>query len=309
MIVGATLLAAGIGISAVGAVTGLVTSLGWAGLDASRKALGAHVDAVPLVVLLSLGQLPLFGIWAATTSPWPSLDPAYVRPAAISLALNVVANVLFMVAVRRSPLSLVIPLLAFVPVLSTLVAQPLLGELPGPIQLAGIATVVVGALSLGADGAEGRGPVAMARAILREPGTLPMLGVAAAWSLTLIFDKQAVRSASVASHAMVLNAGLVVCLGGWLLARGRLSRLAAVRKTPRAFVAAVLFSVVALGFQLLAVQHLLVGVLEAVKRAIGITMSVIVGRVMFDEAVTRAKVLAVVLLVAGTVAIVLGPPA
>lgn len=301
--------ASALGISAVGAATGVVTSLGWAGLDASRKALVAHVEPVPLVVLLSLGQLPLFGIWAATTSPWPTFDPAYVVPAAISLGLNVVANVLFMVAVQRSPLSLVIPLLAFVPVLSTLVAQPLLGELPGPLQLIGIAAVVLGALSLGADAAEGKGPVAMARAIVREPGTLPMLGVAAAWSLTLIFDKQAVRVASVASHSMVLNAGLVVALGGWLVARGRVRTLGAVRRAPKAYVAGVLLSVVALGFQLLAVQHLLVGVLEAIKRAIGITMSVVVGRLMFGEPVTRAKLLAVALLLAGTVAIVLGPPA
>ena len=309
MMMALPLVGAALSISVVGAVTGLVTSLGWAGLDASRKALVRHVEPVPLVVLLSLGQLPVFGIWAATTSPWPTLEAAYVGPAAASLVLNVIANTLFMVAVRRSPLSLVIPLLAFVPVLSTLVAQPLLGELPGTIQLVGIATVVVGALSLGADGAQSRGPVAMARAILREPGTLPMLGVAASWSLTLIFDKQAVRVASVASHAMVLNAGLVVTLGGWLLVRGRLGSLRAVRRTPKAYVAAVAFSVVALGFQLLAVQHLLVGVLEAVKRAIGITMSVVVGRLVFSEAVTRAKVAAVILLVAGTVAIVLGPPA
>ncbi len=297
-----------LGVSAAGAAMALVCAVSWGALDASRKVLLGTVTPVALVVLLSLGQLPVFAATIAIAGgPLPTLDPAYVVPAAASLGLNVVANVLFMVAVARSPLSMVIPLLAFVPVLSTLLAQPLLGEMPGGVQLLGIGAVALGALALGADGAKTKSPLAMARAIAAEPGTLPMLGVAVAWALTLVFDKQAVQVVSVAAHALVLNAGMVLVLGVVLVVAGRAGELLAVGKARRAYLGAVVFSALAMGTQLLAVQFLLVGVLEAVKRAVGITMSVVVGRLMFDEPITSAKLVAMALMIAGTAAIVLGP--
>lgn len=295
-------------VSVAAAVAGLLCALGWAGLDATRKALARHVAAVPLVLLLSVGQLPLFGVWAAWQGAAVSSWGGYLLPAVGSLVLNVVANLLFVVAVARSPLSVVIPLLAFVPALSALLALPMLGELPSPLQLAGIALVVAGALSLGA-AAGGRGPVAMATSLLREPGSLPMLGTATAWSLTLVFDKQALAHAAPAAHGLFLAGGMSLALLLWLGARGRLGDLRQFGRARGPMVAAIVFSAVGMGAQLVAVQLMLVAVLEAGKRAIGMIASVVVGRLVFGEGVTRAKVIAVILMITGTMAIMLAPEA
>ena len=52
----------------------LVASLGWATFDAARKHLSDRIPPVALVVLLMLGQVPVFAIWLGF-SVATSVDP------------------------------------------------------------------------------------------------------------------------------------------------------------------------------------------------------------------------------------------
>ncbi|MGH1347086.1 MAG: EamA family transporter [Nannocystales bacterium] len=274
------------------------SALCWAGLDASRKVLVQRVSPVALLVLLTLGQMPLFLLWAwfgdDTITSW-----SYALPGMASLFLNVVANLCFFRAVTVSPLSLTVPLLAFVPVFTTLAANPLLGEMPGLRQVVGIGVVVLGALVLNAGAAQDRRPSAFARALIREPGSLPMLVTALCWSLTIVVDKLATQHAGFGIHGAVLNAGLAIVGLVLLASRDQLRDLGAVRTAWKPLVFAISLGAVGLGSQLVAVQHLFTALVEAGKRAIGVTMSVVVGRLAFNEPVTRFKVAAVVLMSVG----------
>lgn len=279
------------------------SALCWAGLDASRKVLVQRVSPVALLVMLTLGQMPLFWIWAGISGDTIT-SPGYVVPGLVSLFLNIVANLCFFRAVTVSPLSLTVPLLAFVPVFTTIAANPMLGEMPGMRQVAGIGVVVLGALVLNAGAAEDRRPAAFARALIREPGSLPMLVTALCWSLTIVVDKLATQHAGYGIHGAVLNAGLGVvglCLLGF---RGQLRELGAIRVAWKPLLFAISLGAVGLGSQLVAVQHLFTALVEAGKRAIGVTMSVVVGRIAFNEPVTRFKVAAVVLMSMGAALIV-----
>lgn len=274
------------------------SALCWAGLDASRKILVRSLSPVALLVLLTLGQLPLFAVWAASAGD--TIDGAgYIAPALASLALNIVANLAFFRAVTVSALSLTVPLLAFVPVFTTIAANPLLGELPGVQQIAGIGVVVVGALTLNAGSAEGGSPLAFVRALFRERGSLPMLVTALCWSLTIVVDKLATQHAGYGIHGAVLNAGI----GGFGLAllafRRQLGELGGLRKAWKPWLFAIALGAVGLGTQLIAVQHLFTALVETGKRAIGVTMSVVVGRFAFGESITRYKVAAVILMSIG----------
>ncbi len=279
------------------------SALCWAGLDASRKVLVQRVSPVALLVMLTLGQMPLFSLWAwlggDTITSWD-----YVLPGLASLFLNIVANLCFFRAVTVSPLSLTVPLLAFVPVFTTIAANPMLGEMPGFRQVGGIGVVVLGALVLNAGAAEDRRPMAFARALIREPGSLPMLVTALCWSLTIVVDKLATQHAGFGIHGAVLNAGLGIVGLSLLASRGQLRDLAAVRTAWKPLVFAISLGAVGLGSQLMAVQHLFTALVEAGKRAIGVTMSVVVGRLAFNEPVTRFKVAAVVLMSLGAALIV-----
>ena len=273
-------------------------ALAWSGLDASRKILVQKLTPVALLVVLTLGQLPLFAVWA-----WASGDTidswAYVLPGLASLGLNVVANLCFFWAVTVSPLSLTVPLLAFVPVFTTIAANPLLGELPGLRQIVGIGVVVVGALTLNAGAAETRSPLAFARALFRERGSLPMLVTALCWSLTIVVDKLATMHAGFGIHGALLNAGLGLFGLALLGTRGRLGELRRLREAWKPWLFAISMGALGLGTQLVAVQHLFTALVEAGKRAIGVTMSVVVGRLVFGEAINRFKVAAVVLMSVG----------
>lgn len=274
------------------------SALCWAGLDASRKVLVQRLSPVALLVLLTLGQLPLFAVWALLSGDTIH-DAGYVLPALASLGLNVVANLCFFRAVTVSPLSLTVPLLAFVPVFTTIAANPILGELPGVPQLVGIGVVVLGALTLNAGAAKQRRPLALARALLEERGSVPMLVTALCWSLTIVVDKLATAHAGYGIHGALLNGGLGAFGLVLLAARGQLRELREIRTAWRPWLFAIVTGAMGLGGQLVAVQHLFAALVEAGKRAIGVTMSVVVGRVAFGEPITPFKIAAVVLMSAG----------
>jgi drug/metabolite transporter (DMT)-like permease len=277
-----------------------VASLGWAALDALRKALTAHVRPVPLAALLAAGQLPLFATWVFLSGE-TRVAAGYVLPGAATIALNVAANLLFLHAVHVSPLSATIPFRSFTPVFATAFSAVVLGERPDPSDLAGIVLVVLGGLfvNLRWDGA------ARSAALLREPGSLMMTGVALLWSLTSVLDKRALAFAGVPTHAAIQCGGVALVLLLVLAARGRLADLR-VRAPARGRLAFALVAAgVGLSFQFLALRLTLVGLVEALKRSIGMLFAVGVGRLAFGEPLTAGKIAGVILMSTGVALIVL----
>jgi len=277
-----------------------VSSLGWAALDALRKALAARCDPVPLAALLAGGQLPLFISWVAVSGD-TGLSAGYVLPGGATVLLNVAANLLFLRAVQVSPLSATIPFLSFTPAFSTALSAVVLGERPGREDLVGIALIVVGALLVNTHWDSRSGSAAL----LHEPGSVLMTGVALIWSLTAVLDKRALAFASVPVHASIQCAGVALVLLVVLAARGRLSRLACVVPVRGRLALALVAAGIGLGFQFLALRLTLVGIMEALKRSIGMLFAVGVGRLAFHEPLTPGKITGVVLMSAGVALIVL----
>ncbi len=280
-------------------------ALGWASFDFLRKSILRSMDPMPLVFLLTALETPLFALWvAAAGAPGPDRSALwlYVLPAAGSVALGVVSNVLFVVAIKVSPLSLTIPLLSLTPVFTTLLAIPMLGQAPRPHQVVGIGLVVVGALALHLRRGQGGAPW---RSFVRERGSVMMAAVALMWSIGLPLDKLATDRSSPAFHGLVLSAGVALGLGLILAARGRLGAVAAARRRPGLVAAAVAASAVALALQLVAIQAVLVSIVETVKRGVGNAAAVAVGGGVFGERVGVAQWLAVALMAAGVALILL----
>ena len=284
----------------------LAASVSSSGFDLFRKMLVRHLAPVPMVVLLALASVPLFGAAVLLGDP-VTVQTAYWLPALGSVALNVVANLTFLQAVRISPLSVTVPLLSLTPVFTALLGFALLGERPAPLDLAGIALVVVGAfwLNLGmtTEGAEGQ---SSARAFVSQPGAWLMAGTALLLSLTIPLDKLAVGRASPPFHGLVLTAGIALGSLIVLAVQNRWSELAGLRSGWRPFVLALVSSTLALGFQLVALKvGVLVSLLETLKRGIGNLLAVVLGRAAFGEAVTPGKLGAALLMAAGVALILL----
>jgi drug/metabolite transporter (DMT)-like permease len=283
-------------VSVVAVVVVACVALAFSGLDVLRKVLGASIEPIPLLVLLTLGSLPIFLAWAASESRW-EVAPAYVVPGASSIALNVVANLAFLQAVRVSPLSLTIPYLSLTPVFTTLLAIPILGERPGPLQLVGILLVVAGAfwLSVPADGSIS--PRSLVRALAGERGSLLMILTALCWSLAVPLDKLAIEASSPALHALIMMSGIAAVGLATLSLERRLGELRAGRWG--LIGAAVLATAVGAALSFVALTMFWVGFVETLKRALGSFLALLWGRLLFAEDLTARKLSAVGLMAAG----------
>ncbi len=310
--------------------------LAWSGHDALRKVLVAEIRPLALLVLLAGGAAPPFALWLALDPGQRTIPTtSYFLPAALSVVLNVGANLALLRGMRLAPLSLAVPLLSLTPAFATITAIPLLGERPSLLDSLGILLVVVGAVSLGRGTREkrlgGRLPSAVfsARAgtlgdRLHRPspapdrqdvlsserrrhreGALWMAVTALAWSLTPALDKLALERSSPAFHALVLTAGVAVIVFALLAAGGRTRELGGVGRVPGVFALAVISGTLALALQLLAFKLLWVGLVETLKRGIGNVMALVLGRLLFGERAGWAAFLAVLAMAAG-VALILG---
>jgi drug/metabolite transporter (DMT)-like permease len=269
--------------------------LGWAGFDLTRKMLVQEVPPVALVFLLTIGSVPLFGAWMAQQGA-AGAGAGYLAPALGSVILNIVANLLFLGAMRIAPLSVTIPLLSLTPVFATLISIPLLGERPPPSHAAGILLVVAGAIGLhwrrrSAEESSSR-PEA-------TKGALMVALTALLWSMTIPFDKLAVERSSAPFHGFVLSAGVAAGVLLVLGVQGRLGDLGRVRQVPGIYVLALVISTLALGLQLLALPQVYVGTVETLKRGIGNFMALLSGWFFFHEPVTARKVVAVGVMAVG----------
>lgn len=284
----------------MGFLLGVGSALCWAALDVVRKALAGKASPISLAVFLIVGQVPFLGAWAAYDQTWIG-DAKYWPPAAASMAMNALANVLFMRSVQLSPLSRTVPFLSLTPVFSALAAMPLLGEVPSVMQWAGILLVVLGALVLNSDLGE-----SWWKSLSHEKGAPFMIAVALLWALSTALDKRALPHASPATHAFLLSSGSGSILLFWMLFQGRQGELRDALAAPKGLLAGMVgFAVAALALQMVALQWLWVAVLETLKRAFGVFGSVVLGRLIFEEPITGRKLAATALMIAGTAVLAL----
>ena len=133
-----------------------------------------------------------------------------------------------------------------------------------------------------------------------------MILVAFLWASALPLDKLATEASNAAFHGLILHLGvglsvLTLVLRGLREAPG-VRRGADVRAgagTWTLLLTAVVLGAAAQGLQLLALQHAWVGFVETVKRGIGSSLALVLGRVFFAEPLTLRKVLTVAVIGAG----------
>lgn len=127
--------------------------------------------------------------------PWPETDPVFWQTLAVLVPFEIAALVLYMRALKVSPLSLSIPFLAFTPTFVLMTGWLVLGEQVTGAGMAGVLLTVMGAYVLYMD-SWNMTFLAPFRAFAREEGARLMLGVAAIYSLTSVLGKKAVQHSS-----------------------------------------------------------------------------------------------------------------
>lgn len=232
--------------------------------------------------------------------PLPALPMAFWSWMGILLPVEILAMLLYMRAIRDYPLALTLPYLAFTPVLVVLTGWLLLGERISGRGLAGIVLVVAGAWLLNLqrpDFSQWRTLGAPLGAILRNPGSRMMLGVAALYSLTSVGGKGAMQYMPPqqfgAFYFALVSAATLLIFG---VRRPALVRALWRRPAPSLVVGAFMAAMVFTHF--LAIQKVEVAYMIATKRT-SLLFGMIYGALWFHERDLPARLLAGALMVAG----------
>jgi len=149
---------------------------------------GVTWSFMTLTAVFSIPLLFLFGI--------PELGELFF-PALIGNSIILpLTFLIYMKAIKSSPLSLTLPMLSFTPVFLLLTGFLILGELPSLTGIFGVILIVIGAYTLGLKHMK-KGFLMPFKSLLRERGTLLMLCVAFLFSFTATLVKLVVLNSSV----------------------------------------------------------------------------------------------------------------
>lgn len=238
--------------------------------------------------------------------PFPPLGPRLVEALIGSGVPNIVAYVLLAKAVKLSDLSLVAPLMGLTPLFLLVTSPIIVGEVPGPLGVAGVVLIVIGTYVLNARDIR-RGPLEPLRAVARDPGARLMLGVAFIWSISANYDKIGIEASSALAWPLLLNLVIALTIGVIVASRGRRGLHAALPDRPRPrrreswYVAAGgAVNAASLVAQMTALTLTLVPYVIAVKRT-SVLFSVLIGALLFREQRIRERAAGAVLILAGVV--------
>ena len=189
----------------------LTCAFTWAVGDALAKRALAANDSIVVAAVQQLYAAPF--LWLLLPFiPMPHLGRAFFETVALVLPFELGAVILYVAAIKRSPLSLTLPYLAFTPPILVVTAYLVLGERVTAAKGAGILVVTAGAYVLNT-GEKGKGIFEPLRAIARERGSMMMLAVAAIYALTASLDKKAVLLSSPEFFSATYFTFLAVLLG------------------------------------------------------------------------------------------------
>jgi len=199
---------------------GLGTALATAVADLLTKRFFGDLSPYTMALATWGFALPFLGV-VALLLPVPRLSLTFWLAIIAALPLEYLAALLYMQALKTSPLSLSIPFLALTPVFLILTSWLLLKEALTAMGWAGLGLIAAGSYLLGL----GNRPLTWwepLAALARDPGPRLMLVVAALYSLTAALGKLAILHSSPAFFGVFypsLFSGLL--LAGYPLTRTR----------------------------------------------------------------------------------------
>jgi drug/metabolite transporter (DMT)-like permease len=261
-----------------------------ASLEDEVIAAGTFLSTAAILLALSLARgIPPVG---------PNLLPAAIATGVI----NIAAAFLVYSALRRTDLSLAVPVITFTLVFLMGTSFLFLGEAPGTAGAAGILLIVAGSVLMNASPG-GFGFLQPVRNMARDRGILIMFGVAFLYSLSLPFDKAVVLASD-----PVFGSSLVYLVIGSVFLAVSLGRRSWRTASPEILLLACTCLGLALSVESVAINTAytlqIVPYVIAVKR-LSILFSVLIGGMVFREGGLRYRLLGGLVMMAGATAIVL----
>lgn len=270
----------------------------------AKRALARHDEYLFLWLRLLLASPFLLATLFFVPIPAPA--PGFYRAMFMALPLEALASVLYIRALKLSPLSLTLPLLALTPAFLLAVPFLLLGERISVAGTGGVILIATGTYLLNLGTAK-KGLLEPLRAIMREKGARCMLGVALLYSITSTLGKQAIAASSPLFFAAIYIPLLALLLTPLALRhmQGGIREIFSSGAMREALLPALFYALMVLT-HMSAIALTRVAYMISVKR-LSLLMGVIYGHVLFKEEGVRGRVAATILMLCGMALITLYP--
>ncbi len=231
----------------------------------------------------------------------PAVDSTFWTALITALPLEIVALILYIKALKESPLSLTIPFLAFTPVFLILTSFLILGEHPDKSGAAGVIFITAGAYSLNLHTTK-KGIWKPFKAIINEKGSAMMLVVAFIYSITSSLAKLAILHSSPAFFGAVYFLILALAFTPIVMFKSR-NNLGQIVKNYKFFGMLGFFHSVMIITHMIAMSLTQVTYMIAVKRT-SLLFSAGYGYFLFKEEKMRERLLGSILMIIGVALIV-----
>lgn len=277
----------------------LISALTFASADALLKRYFSHLTPLMMAGVRFLWVAPFAA--AGLLFFWPAeLQHGFWATVALLVPLEVAATLLYMYALKVSPLSLTLPFQSFTPVFLILTGLIILGELPTAAGAAGILLVFAGGyfIFLAPSGAGILGPF---RALAKERGTLAMLGVALIFAFTSALGKKAILLSSPMAFASIYFLLLAGVTGTVLAAAYRSGAARALGSPLKGLLVGVVLAVSIVG-HVYGIAMVKAAYFISVKR-LSLVFGIFYGWLLFSEEGVLRKLAAGLLMVAGVAVI------
>ena len=243
-------------------------------------------------------SLPLLGM-ILLASPHPSLSPQFWLISIGMIPLELTAFLLYLRAIRISPLSLTVPFLALTPVFTIVTSWIILRERVSGGGVLGILSIVLGIYLLNAADVK-EGALAPLRAVFKERGSRMMIGSAFLYSITSNVGKRAIQLSNPITFAFFYQLIDMIALFGLAQAKAGGVRPLVRALSHRLILYGVLGAIAALSswVHCIGIAQAPVPYFIAIKRT-SLLMAVLFGGFVLKEEQVIQRLLGTTLMVAG----------
>lgn len=203
---------------------------------------------LPYILLTGLQEMSAKFLWALLASS----------------ILQLIVILLYFKAIKRSEISLTLPLITLTPLFMLITSPIMVGEFPSSLGILGIILIVAGTYISNLTGTKNFfGPFI---SLIRNQGSRYMLLVAFLWSITANFDKIGVEETSPIYWAFTKDFLILIYLFPILISKSK-KPFKQIRTRLKGLVAVGIFKTTSVVTQMIALQYILVAYVISIKRA------------------------------------------
>jgi drug/metabolite transporter (DMT)-like permease len=280
----------------------LISAFTLATSDALTKKALTHSNEYLVAWFRLLFSIPLLLLlWVFI--PVPKLDVSFYRAFVLALPLEIIAMVCYIKALRISPLSLTLPFLSLTPVFLIFVSYLILGEKVSFRGGIGIIFLAVGSYTMNLHEMR-RGIFEPLRAIIKEKGSVLMIGVALIYSITSSLGKMAIEHSSPLFFGITYFIAVTIIFAPITLWMGRQDMKSFISKKQfNCLILPGFFYSVMIVSHMIAISLTKVAYMISLKR-ISLIIGVVYGYFLFKEKNIQERLLGAVLMFIGFIMIV-----